>query len=163
MIERSGIITIDNAITNLLKPIFVGDKKKFIAINHLQKNWDNIIGNNYYKFCLPKIIKFDKFGNKATLTIIAYNSSIAFLIENNQNNIIEKIKTLSGLHSIDKIKIIQQPANINSRIIGKNSFYQKSPQEINDIRNKIDKILTKIDDKEIKNTLEDLAMSIFSK
>ena len=163
MIERSGIITIDNAITNLLKPIFVGDKKKFIAINNLQKNWDNIIGNNYYKFCLPKIIKFNKFGNKATLTIIAYNSSIAFLIENNQNNIIEKIKTLSGLHSIDKIKIIQQPANINSRIIGKNSFYQKSPQEINNIRNKIDNILSKIDDKEIKNTLEDLAISIFSK
>ncbi|MCE2688071.1 MAG: DciA family protein [Rickettsiales bacterium] len=163
MIERSGIVTIENAITSLLKPIFIGDKKKFIAINYLQKNWENIIGNNYYKFCLPKIIKFDRLGNKATLTIIAYNSSIAFLIENNQNNIIEKIRTLSGLHSIDKIKILQQPANINSKIIRKNNFYQKSSEEITNIRNKIEDILNKIEDKEIKNTLEDLAISIFSK
>ena len=47
------------------------------------------------------------------------------------------------LIEIDKIKIIQQPANINSRIIGKNSFYQKSPQEINNIRNKIDNIFSR--------------------
>ncbi len=61
-----GAQSIESKITNLLKPLFDGNKKEFLIINNLVKNWEKIIGKKYTKLCYPKSINFSKSYQKNT-------------------------------------------------------------------------------------------------
>jgi hypothetical protein len=104
--------SIEENINQVLQPLFSGSKKEFILINNLVKNWSQIIGKKYARFCSPKMVSFSKDHKSAKLTIIAYNSAIAFFIENNCELIIETIASLYGYKTINKIIVKQQPQNI---------------------------------------------------
>ncbi len=116
-----GPTAIEKSISNLLKPVFLGNKKEFKIINNLAKNWPNIIGKNYAKFCYPKTVAFSKnitgqksgpnLQNKAKLTIAVTNSAVAFFLESNSEFIIERIAELYGYKAITKIIIKQEPSN----------------------------------------------------
>jgi len=101
--------SIEENLNIVLQPLFSGSKKEFILINNLVKNWSQIIGKKYAKFCSPKMVSFSKDHKTAKLTIIAYNSAIAFFIENNCELILETIASLYGFKAINKIIIKQQP------------------------------------------------------
>ncbi len=111
-----GLQSIDQKISNLLKPIFAGSKKEFIIINNLVKNWHEIIGKKYADFCYPKFINFDKSQKSAKLTIAVYNSSVGFYLENSSEFLLEKIATLYGYKAITKIIIKQEPKQLNNKI-----------------------------------------------
>ncbi len=111
-----GLQSIDQKISNLLKPIFAGSKKEFIIINNLVKNWHEIIGKKYADFCYPKSINFDKSQKSAKLTIAVYNSSVGFYLENSSEFLLEKIATLYGYKAITKIIIKQEPKQLNNKI-----------------------------------------------
>ncbi len=106
--------SIEENLNLVLQPLFNGSKKEFILINNLVKNWSQIIGKKYAKFCTPKMINFSKDKKSAKLTIIAYNSAIAFFIENNCELILETIASLYGFKTITKIIVKQQPQNISN-------------------------------------------------
>ena len=106
--------SIEENINQVLQPLFSGSKKEFILINNLVKNWSQIIGKKYARFCTPKMVSFSKDHKSAKLTIIAYNSAIAFFIENNSELIIETIASLYGYKTINKIIVKQQPQNIKN-------------------------------------------------
>ena len=95
--------SIEENLNLVLQPLFSGSKKEFILINNLVKNWSQIIGKKYAKFCTPKMVSFSKDHKSAKLTIIAYNSAIAFFIENNCELILETIASLYGFKAINKI------------------------------------------------------------
>ena len=97
--------SIEENLNLVLQPLFSGSKKEFILINNLVKNWSQIIGKKYAKFCTPKMVSFSKDHKSAKLTIIAYNSAIAFFIENNCELILETIASLYGFKAINKIII----------------------------------------------------------
>jgi hypothetical protein len=80
-----GLQTIEEKMSHLLKPIFQGSKKEFILINNLVKNWSQIVGPKYAKFCAPKMVSFEKNKSGAKLTISVFNSSVGFFLENNSN------------------------------------------------------------------------------
>jgi len=111
-----GLQSIDQKISNLLKPIFAGSKKEFIIINNLVKNWHEIIGKKYADFCYPKSINFDKSQKSAKLTIAVYNSSVGFYLENSSEFLLEKIATLYGYKALTKIIIKQEPKQLKNRI-----------------------------------------------
>jgi hypothetical protein len=111
-----GLQSIDQKISNLLKPIFAGSKKEFVIINNLVKNWHEIIGKKYADFCYPKSINFDKSQKSAKLTIAVYNSSVGFYLENSSEFLLEKIATLYGYKAITKIIIKQEPKQLNNKI-----------------------------------------------
>jgi len=106
--------SIEENLNLVLQPLFSGSKKEFILINNLVKNWSQIIGKKYAKFCTPKMVSFSKDHKTAKLTIIAYNSAIAFFIENNCELILETIASLYGFKTINKIIIKQQPQIIKN-------------------------------------------------
>jgi len=108
-----GLQSIDQKISNLLKPIFAGSKKEFVIINNLVKNWPEIIGKKYAPFSYPKSINFDKSEKSAKLVIGVYNSSVGFFLENNSEFLLEKIAMLYGYKAISKIIIKQEPKEVN--------------------------------------------------
>ena len=112
--KKSYPKSIEENINQVLQPLFSGSKKEFILINNLVKNWSQIIGKKYARFCSPKMVSFSKDHKSAKLTIIAYNSAIAFFIENNCELIIETIASLYGYKTINKIIVKQQPLNIKN-------------------------------------------------
>lgn len=154
MNKRSGMQHIDSKITNLLKPVFKNDKRKFIAINNLFKNWNSIIGNKYHNYCSPKSIKNE--GKDNTLFIYAHNSSIGFIIENNSEIILEKIASLYGYKPINKIKVIISPKNIKIKEVSKNKVTEEINNEL------ITKNLSSINDLELAETLANLWHAIKS-
>lgn len=154
MNKRNGMQHIDNKITDLLKPVFKNDKRKFIAINNLFKNWNSIIGNKYHNYCSPKSIKSE--GKNNTLFIYAHNSSIGFIIENNSEIIIEKIASLYGYKPINKIKVIISPKNIKINEASRNKLTQEINNEL------ITNNLSYINDLELAETLAKLWHAIKS-
>jgi len=152
MNKRKGMQHIDSKITDLLKPVFKNDKRKFIAINNLFKNWNSIVGDKYRNYCSPKSIKSE--GNENILFINAHNSSVGFILENNSEIIIEKIASLYGYKPINKIKIIISPKNIKTKDVSKNIIIEKINSE------PINKILSTIEDSELAETLAYLRTTI---
>jgi hypothetical protein len=134
---RYGLQNIDQKISTLLKPIFQGSKKEFILVNNLVKNWDEIIGPKYAKFCHPKSVVFGKEKN-AKLTIAVYNTAAGFFVENNNDLIIERIASFYGFKSIAKIIVKQEPRDIGAKraeiILPKNKedFLQEKINKITD-------------------------------
>ena len=151
-----GLQTIEEKMSHLLKPIFQGSKKEFILINNLVKNWAQIVGPKYAKFCAPKMVNFEKNKTGAKLTISVFNSSVGFFLENNSDIIIERIATLYGFKSINRIIIKQEPKNIEIEQLDK---------KINDknIEKMVDSTLENIENKELELTLKKLAEDIFGK
>ena len=151
-----GLQTIEEKMSHLLKPIFQGSKKEFILINNLVKNWAQIVGPKYAKFCAPKMVNFEKNKSGAKLTISVYNSSVGFFLENNSDIIIERIATLYGFKSINRIIIKQEPKNIEIEPLDK---------KISDknIERMVDSTLENIENKELEATLKKLAEDIFGK
>ncbi len=138
MVKRKsyGLQTIDDKMTALLKPIFQGSKKEFILINNLTKNWPEIIGKTYAKFCYVKSVRFDR-ENKASLTIAVHNPATGFFIDNSSELIIERIATLYGFKSIHRIIVKQEPKDVDNKAEidfklddKKESFLQQKTKDI---------------------------------
>lgn len=158
-----GPSSIDRSISTLLKPIFSGNKKEFTIINNLAKNWQEVIGKNYVKFCYPKSISFGQnytnkkqksdFQNKAKLTIAVTNSAVGFFLESNSEIIIERIARLYGYKAIDKIIIKQEPRNESSK--QDSSELNKDSSSFNSAR--INQLTKTIKDQELAEILIKLA------
>lgn len=108
-----GVQSIDQNLSKLLKPLFSGNKKEFIMINNLVKNWSEIVGKKYAEFCYPKSVNLGKFKESGgKLTIAVYNPAVGFFLDNNAEVIIERIAAFYGFKSIAKIIIRQEPKMI---------------------------------------------------
>ncbi|OFW80727.1 MAG: hypothetical protein A2887_05910 [Alphaproteobacteria bacterium RIFCSPLOWO2_01_FULL_40_26] len=104
--------SVEENISYLLKPLFSGNKKEFIIIGNLIKNWEEIVGKKYAKFCHPEKTNFNK--NEKTLTIAVHNAATGFFLKNNSEILLERIATFYGFKAISKIIIKQEPKNIET-------------------------------------------------
>ncbi len=148
-----GLQSIDQKISNLLKPIFAGSKKEFVIINNLVKNWHEIIGKKYADFCYPKSINFDKSQKSAKLTIAVYNSSVGFYLENSSEFLLEKIATLYGYKAITKIIIKQEPKQLNNKIREEIKLPKEQQEKLN-------AQIKDVTDPDLANILEKLGRDI---
>lgn len=156
MQKLSGFRSLEDSVSMLLKPAFNGIKKDFVIVNNLIKNWQEIVGEKYSKLCSPKSVRFDKLNKNVKLTVIAYNSAIAFFLENNSEIIIERIASLYGFKSISKIIIKQETRKID---------YQKARKVKLSVEqeNEIERIVYKIENEELAKTLQKLGEEILEK
>ncbi|HLD77302.1 MAG TPA: DUF721 domain-containing protein [Rickettsiales bacterium] len=146
-----GVQHIENKLTNLLKPLFSGNKQHFLMINNLTKNWEKIIGIKYAKLCYPKSINFAK-TKQGKLTIAVFNSAAGFAIENNSEILLEKIAILYGYKAIHKITIKQETRESEK----KKEEIILSPQKEEDLQNSI----KNVKDKDLAQTLANLGRDI---
>lgn len=152
----TGLRTVEDSISLLLKPISKNNKQNYILISNIAKNWEMIVGHEYSKFCHPKSITFDNYQkNEAKLTIIAYNNSIAFFLKNNSEIIIEKISSIYGHKSIRKIIIKQEPKKIT--IEERDDLKEEFSLETKDY---IEDKIKNVEDLALKETLIKLAKTI---
>lgn len=149
-----GFKSVDETMSHLLKPLFNHDKKKFIIINNLVKNWTQIVGKKFDKYCFPKAVIFEKNSKSIKLTIAVYNSAVGFFLENNSELIIERIASLYGFKSVSKIIIKQEPKQIK---IKDNSEIKLSEYKENIIK----KFTDNFDDKDLKAVIEKLGKEVF--
>lgn len=155
MKKSYGLQSIDQKLTNLLKPLFSGSKKEFIIINNLVKNWQNIVGEKYANFCYPKAINFDKSQKTAKLTIAVYNPAIGFFLESNYELILERIASLYGFKNITKIIIKQEPKNVQTNKTKEIKLPEKKEKFL------AEKIAA-IEDEDLKKTLQKLGREILN-
>lgn len=151
-----GVNSLENSLNKVLQPIFGNSKKEFILINNIIKNWQNIIGEKYARLCTAHSINFSKDRKNAKLTIIAYNSAIAFFLDSNSEQIIEKIACLYGFKSINQIVIKQQPKLTNFENFENHIFDDKQEQIFKNSR-------LLFANQDLANTIEQLGREIFNK
>ena len=154
--QKSSFTSLEKNISQIIKPIFARKKDNFLVINNLGKNWHKIVGQKCWQFCYPKKIKFSR-GKKSNgvLTITSNNSSIAFYIDANSNQIIENIASYYGYKIISEIRIIQElkilaekPVKIQKKMSPKQQEFINQSTQI-------------IKDEGLKSVLQQLAKSIF--
>lgn len=156
-----GVKHIENRITDALKPLFKGDKKQFLIINNIAKNWEKIVGKKYAKLCYPKSINFaraKKKGEKATakLTIAVYNSAVGFFLQSNSEMLLEKIAMLYGYKAVHKITVKQEAKEVKG-------FFREEvrlPQEKEQV---LQADLDGVEDEELKETLLRLGRDILGR
>ncbi len=149
-----GMQSIDQRLSHLLKPIFDGSKKEFLLINNLVKNWQDVVGKKYVKFCYPKSVRLEKTGSGSVLTIAAHNSAIGFFLENSNEIILERIATIFGFKAINRIVIKQEPKDV--------SF---GPTEIKLLSHEeefIQQKISLIENQELAQTLKNLGREILA-
>lgn len=150
-----GLQSVEQKLSSLLKPIFQGSKKEFILINNLVKNWDEIIGKKYAKFCYPKSVVFAKDkSSQAKLTVAVHNSAVGFFLESNSEIIIERIASFYGFKSIAKIIIKQEPKNIDG--LRAENLRLDEPRE-----NFLSEKISEIKDENLAESLKKLGREIF--
>lgn len=157
MLKRSFCTkSIEEKLSELLKPMFKGSKKEFIVINNLTKNWPDIIGKKYAQFCYPKMVNWSKeeSGKEGKLTIAVHNSAVGFFIENNAEIIIERVAAFYGFKAISKIIIKQEPKKIASSEV-KNKVISPQKEEF------LQKLTKEFADQELAETLKTLGREIF--
>lgn len=150
-----GLQHFDRKLSDFLKPIFSSSKKEFILINNIAKNWEDIVGKNYSKFCYPKSISFSKNGSGVKLVIAAHNASIGFLLENSSNLIIERIAVFHGFRSISQIVIKQEPKIIDVSAASQIKLLEEE-------ENFLQKATSKINDENLANTIRELGKKIIA-
>ena len=103
---------LEHSLNFLLKNKIHHHKQEFFIIHQLSKNWQQIVGKEYQKYCQPKSINLNVEKQEIKLTIVAYNSAMAFFLEHNTSLILERIALLYGFKAVGKIIIKQEPKNM---------------------------------------------------
>ncbi len=143
MKNRFGVSHIESSITNLLKPLHQKDKKNFLIISNLIKNWEKVVGKKYANLCAAKSVSVDKKGansKKSKLVINVYNPAVGFFLQNNSELILDRIAQLYGYRAIHKIIIKQEAKEI-------------------DLNKKKEVKLTEKQEKELQNQIKDVSNS----
>jgi hypothetical protein len=144
---------LESDILSNINPIILKKKKKnFNIIYNLRKNWKKIIGEKYYPFTAIRDLKINR-ENQKILHIEIYNSTIAFLLSSEMENIIENIKIYYGYQAIDNIKFIQKPRNIEIK-------KEKIGKIDSDIEEYLEQSLSNIQNRELKDILLKLGREI---
>lgn len=137
MRNRFGVSHIENSITNLLKPLQKKDKKNFLIISNIIKNWEKVVGKKYAVLCAAKSISVDKKGvnsKKSKLVINVYNPAVGFFLQNNSELILDRIAQLYGYRAVHKIIIKQEAKEID---INKNKEAKLTKKQENELNSQI--------------------------
>jgi hypothetical protein len=146
---------IEGKMTDLLKPLFKADKKNFLIINNLVKNWEKVVGKKYAKLCEAKSVSFDK-NKQGKLTIAVFNSAVGFFLQSNSEILLEKIASLYGYKAISKIIIKQEAQEV--------AITKRQDATLPETEEKeLQESLKGVKDKDLAATLSRLGREILSK
>ena len=151
-----GFQSLEDNIGKIIKPMARNKKDSFFILSSLIKNWPAIIGEKYYPYCVPQKVKISK-EHKITLFINAHNSAVAFYLEGNYSQILEKIAAYFGYKIINEIRISQELREIAEKKAKKEVKLTAKDQEF------IDQNIENIVDENLKNVLRQLGQEIFNK
>lgn len=158
MKNYQGFVQVEEVIGQMIKPILGKKKGNFAIITSLNKAWPTVIGEKFQQFCAPKDIKFERSQKiNGTLIIKAYNPSVAFFLEANSSQIIERIAIYYGYKVISQIKIHQEPKDIKAKTHNIEVKISAPQQQI------IDNVTESVTDPDLRAILSKLGGVVFTK
>ena len=147
----------------LKKSIQKASESRGFAQSRVLTHWSEIVGEEISSVSIPTKVSYKTDGLGATLTILTSGSS-GPILEMQKEFIRNKINAVYGYNAVHKI-IITQSSPI--ALIGKNENFESmvsKNKKINvEISPSLEKTVNEIDDKKLRQALEELAINVFTK
>ena len=147
----------------LKKNIQKVSESRGFAQSRVLTHWREIVGEEISSVSIPTKVSYRTDALGATLTILTSGSS-GPILEMQKEFIRNKINAVYGYNAVHKIKITQSSP---VALIGKNENSERTVSEkkkINiEISPSLEKAVNEIDDKNLRQALEELAINVFTK
>ncbi|MGI9400375.1 MAG: DUF721 domain-containing protein [Rhizobiaceae bacterium] len=125
--------------------------------------WPDIAGEQHADYTMPEKINWprrasdDESFSPGTL-VVRCDGARAVLIQHETSQLVERVNLFFGFHAIRNIKLVQRPV---SRL--KRNLAPKLPELDDESRKKLDSVLERIDDPQLRASLEKLGLGVMAK
>ena len=158
--KLTDLTNVAKTVNPLLRQLLGNNGMLFLE---LLNSWEEIIGKELAKYCLPQNISFKKDQRiDGCLNISVLSGAFAMEIQQRQRQIIEKINSFFGYPAISKLKIIQS-ANPENFLLNKKPIDKMKKNVVSASEESYITELTKdINNDELRKTLENIGKYVFS-
>ena len=147
----------------LKKNIQKASESRGFAQSRVLTHWSEIVGEEISSVSIPTKVSYKTDGLGATLTILTSGSS-GPILEMQKEFIRTKINAVYGYNAVQKIKITQSsPLALIRKNENSKSIISKKNKPKVEISKSLEKAVNEIDDKNLRQALEELAINVFTK
>ena len=147
----------------LKKNIQKASESRGFAQSRVLTHWSEIVGEEISSVSVPTKVSYKTDGLGATLTILTSGSS-GPILEMQKEFIRTKINAVYGYNAVQKIKITQSsPLALIRKNENPQSVISKKNKRKVEISTSLEKAVNEIDDKNLRQALEELAINVFTK
>ena len=147
----------------LKKRIQKASESRGFAQSRVLTHWSEIVGEEISSVSIPTKVSYKTDGLGATLTILTTGSS-GPILEMQKEFIRNKINAVYGYNAVHKIKITQSsPIALIGKDENSESTVSKNKKINVEISPSLEKTVNEIDDKNLRQALEELAINVFTK
>ena len=147
----------------LKKSIQKASESRGFAQSRVLTHWSEIVGEEISSVSIPTKVSYKTDGLGATLTILTSGSS-GPILEMQKEFIRTKINAVYGYNAVHKIKITQSsPLELIRKNENPQSVISKKNKRKVEISTSLEKAVNEIDDKNLRQALEELAINVFTK
>ncbi len=147
----------------LKKNIQKVSESRGFAQSRVLTHWSEIVGEEISSVSIPTKVSYKTDGLGATLTILTSGSS-GPILEMQKEFIRTKINAVYGYNAVQKIKITQSsPLALIRKNENPQSVISKKNKRKVEISTSLEKAVNEIDDKNLRQALEELAINVFTK
>ena len=147
----------------LKKSIQKASESRGFAQSRVLTHWSEIVGEEISSVSIPTKVSYKTDGLGATLTILTSGSS-GPILEMQKEFIRIKINAVYGYNAVQKIKITQSsPFALMRKNENTKSIISRKNKPKVEISTSLEKAVNEIDDKNLRQALEELAINVFTK
>ena len=147
----------------LKKNIQKVSESRGFAQSRVLTHWSEIVGEEISSVSIPTKVSYKTDGLGATLTILTSGSS-GPILEMQKEFIRTKINAVYGYNAVQKIKITQSsPLALIHKNENPQSVISKKNKPKVEISTSLENAVNEIDDKNLRQALEELAINVFTK
>ena len=147
----------------LKKNIQKASESRGFAQSRVLTHWSEIVGEEISSVSIPTKVSYKTDGLGATLTILTSGSS-GPILEMQKEFIRMKINAVYGYNAVQKIKITQSsPLALICKNENPKSIIAKKNRPKVEISTSLEKAVGEIEDENLRQALEELAINVFTK
>ncbi len=147
----------------LNKNIQIASESRGFSQSRVLTHWSEIVGEEISSVSIPTKVSYKSDGLGAILTILTSGSS-GPVLEMQKQFIKDKINAVYGYNAIHKIKITQSsPITLLRKNENSESIISENKKINVEISPSLEKAVSEIDDKNLRQALEELAINVFTK
>ena len=147
----------------LKRNIQIASESRGFSQSRVLTHWSEIVGEEISSVSIPTKVSYKSNGLGATLTILTSGSS-GPVLEMQKQFIKDKINAVYGYNAIHKIKITQSsPITLLRKNENSESIISENKKINVEISPSLEKAVSEINDKNLRQALEELAINVFTK
>ncbi len=147
----------------LKRNIQIASESRGFSQSRVLTHWSEIVGEEISSVSIPTKVSYKSDGLGATLTILTSGAS-GPILEMQKQFIKDKINAVYGYNAVHKIKITQSsPVTLLGKNENSESVISENKKIKVEISPSLEKAVSEIDDKNLRQALEELAINVFTK